>query len=144
MQLRPLGKTGLATAPVVFGGNVRLDRSTKRPASTCSTAGLDAGFNAVDTADSYSHWAEGNCGGESETIIGNWLKANPSKRDKLLIFTKVGSVQDGEVKGLSARWIAEGVERSLKRLRTDRTDLYFAHKPDPNTPFAETSKPSTG
>lgn len=138
MELRALGKTGLATAPVVFGGNVFGWTVDEKTSFDLLDGWLDAGFNAVDTADSYSHWAEGNRGGESETIIGKWLKANPSKRDKVLIFTKVGSVQDGEVKGLSARWIAEGVERSLKRLQTDRIDLYFAHKPDPNTPFAET------
>lgn len=138
METRPLGKTGLATAPVVFGGNVFGWTVDEAASFDLLDAWVDAGFNAIDTADSYSHWAEGNRGGESETIIGNWIKANPAKRDKVLIFTKVGSVQDGETKGLSARWIAEGVERSLKRLRTDRIDLYFAHKPDPNTPFAET------
>lgn len=138
MQLRPLGKTGLSTAPLVFGGNVFGWTADEKTSFDLLDGWLDAGFNAVDTADSYSHWAEGNRGGESETIIGKWLKANPAKRDKVLILTKVGSVQDGEVKGLSARWIAEGVERSLKRLQTDRIDLYFAHKPDPETPFAET------
>ena len=138
MELRPLGKTGLAIPPVVFGGNVFGWTADEKTSFDLLDGCVDAGLNAIDTADSYSHWAEGNSGGESETIIGKWLKANPSKRDKVLIFTKVGSVVGGEVKGLSARWIAEGIERSLKRLQTDYVDLYFAHKPDPNTPFAET------
>src|SRR3546814_1903397 len=92
---------------------------------------VDHGFDAIDTADTYSIWAPGNKGGESETIIGNWLAANPGKRDKVVIFTKVGSdwKQPGK-KGLSARWIAQAVEDSLRRLKVERIDLYFSHWPD--------------
>ena len=138
MEKRALGKTGLYIPPVVFGGNV-FGWTVDEPASfALLDACLERGLTAIDTADSYSHWAEGNAGGESETIIGNWLAANPGKRDQVQIFTKVGSVVGGKTRGLSAKWIAEGVEDSLRRLKTDYLDLYFAHKPDPETPFVET------
>jgi aryl-alcohol dehydrogenase-like predicted oxidoreductase len=138
VEKRPLGKTELSIPPVVFGGNV-FGWTLDEKASFALLDGCFArGLTAIDTADSYSHWAEGNSGGESETIIGNWLAANPDKRDNMLIFTKVGSTVGGVKRGLSAKWIAQGVEDSLRRLKTDRIDLYFAHKPDPDTPFAET------
>lgn len=138
MDTRALGRTGLRIPAVVFGGNV-FGWTVDRQASFSLLDGcLERGLNAIDTADSYSHWAEGNSGGESETIIGDWLAANPGKRDKVLIFTKVGSTVGGVQRGLSAKWIAQGIEDSLRRLRTDYIDLYFAHKPDPATPFAET------
>lgn len=138
VERRTLGKTGLLVPPVIFGGNVFGWTVDEKASFALLDACLDRGLDAVDTADSYSHWAEGNAGGESETIIGNWLAANPGKRDKVLIFTKVGSIVGGAKRGLSAKWIAQAVEDSLRRLRTDRIDLYFAHKPDPETPFAET------
>ncbi len=138
MEKRALGKTGLRVPPVIFGGNVFGWTVDEAASFSLLDACLERGLDAVDTADSYSHWAEGNSGGESETIIGNWLKAAPGRRDRILIFTKVGSVVGGVKRGLSAKWIAQGVEDSLRRLRTDHIDLYFAHKPDPDTPFAET------
>jgi aryl-alcohol dehydrogenase-like predicted oxidoreductase len=139
MQKRPLGKTGLEIAPLVFGGNVfgwTIDEATS---FSVLDAFVDHGFNAIDTADVYSAWVPGNQGGESETILGKWFAANPGKRDQVTLFTKVGSdmKQNGK-KDLSARWIAEAVEDSLRRLQTDRIDLYFSHWPDPDTPYAET------
>lgn len=139
MKLRPLGKTGIEIAPVVFGGNVCGWTIDEKQSFAVLDAFVAAGFNAIDTADSYSIWVPGNKGGESETIIGNWLKARPGMRHKVAIFTKVGSdlKQPGQ-KGLSARWILEEVDHSLARLGLERIDLYFSHWPDPATPHAET------
>lgn len=139
MEKRALGKTGLEIAPLVFGGNVFGWTADEQTSFAVLDAFVDHGFNAIDTADVYSSWVPGNKGGESETIIGKWLKANPSKRDKVVLFTKVGSDlgQPGH-KGLSPRWIAEAAEDSLKRLQTDHIDLYFSHWPDPDTPYEET------
>jgi aryl-alcohol dehydrogenase-like predicted oxidoreductase len=136
--LRRLGKTGLEIAPLVLGGNVFGWTVDERQAFSLLDGFVDAGLNAIDTADSYSTWVEGHKGGESETIIGNWLKANPGKRDKVLIFTKVGSDLGDGKKGLSARWIAQAAEDSLRRLQTDVIDLYQSHWPDPETPLEET------
>jgi aryl-alcohol dehydrogenase-like predicted oxidoreductase len=136
--LRPFGNTGLEVAPVVLGGNVFGWTVDERRGFELLDAFVDAGLNAVDTADSYSTWLPGHTGGESETIIGNWLKANPGKRDKVLIFTKVGSDLGDGKKGLSARWILQAAEDSLRRLQTDVIDLYQSHWPDPETPLEET------
>lgn len=136
---RPLGQSGLTTAPVVFGGNV-LGWTVDAPTGfAILDAFVDHGFNAIDTADVYSSWAPGNRGGESETMIGRWLKARPGMRDKVTIFTKVGSDlgRPGE-KGLSEAWIIQAVEGSLRRLQTDVIDLYFSHWPDEATPQTET------
>jgi len=133
MNTRPLGRSGLQVAPVIFGANV-FGWTVDQP--TCLKLLdrlVDGGLNGVDTADVYSRWVPGNKGGESETMIGNWLKASPAKRDKIVLITKVGMAQ-----GLSAKSIAEGVEASLKRLQTDRIDLYLSHKPDASTPIDET------
>ena len=138
MVLRPLGKTGLEIAPLVLGGNVFGWTIDERPSFDLLDGFVDAGLNAIDTADVYSAWAPGNKGGESETIIGNWLRANPAKRDKVLIFTKVGSDLGGGRKGLSERWIVQAVEDSLRRLQTDRIDLYQSHRPDSSIPYEET------
>ncbi|WP_312798674.1 aldo/keto reductase [Tianweitania sp.] len=139
MEKRALGRTGLEIAPLVFGGNVLGWTADEQTSFAVLDAFVDHGFNAIDTADVYSSWVPGNKGGESETIIGKWLKANPAKRDQVVLFTKVGS--DMGVpghKGLSQRWIAEAAEDSLKRLQTDHIDLYFSHWPDPDTPYEET------
>jgi aryl-alcohol dehydrogenase-like predicted oxidoreductase len=138
MVLRPLGKTGLEIAPLVLGGNVFGWTIDERTSFDLLDGFVDAGLNAIDTADVYSAWAPGNKGGESETIIGNWLRANPAKRDKVLIFTKVGSDLGGGRKGLSERWIVQAVEDSLRRLQTDRIDLYQSHRPDSSIPYEET------
>jgi aryl-alcohol dehydrogenase-like predicted oxidoreductase len=139
MEMRSLGGTELKIAPIVLGGNVFGWTLDERRSFEVLDAFVDRGFNAIDTADSYSTWVPGNKGGESETIIGKWLAASPGKRDRIVIFTKVGSdLKEPGKKGLSARWIAEAVEDSLRRLQVDRIDLYFSHWPDADTPYEET------
>ena len=139
MMTRPLGKTGFSIAPLVFGGNVFGWTIDEKTSFALLDAFVDHGFDAIDTADVYSRWAEGNQGGESETIIGRWLQARPGMRDKVKIFTKVGSdLGLPGHKGLSKAWIQQAVDDSLRRLNTDYIDLYFSHWPDPQTPVAET------
>ncbi|MDD2869056.1 aldo/keto reductase [Neomegalonema sp.] len=133
---RPLGRTGLDIQPLIFGGNVFGWTLDEAQSFAILDAFLDHGFDAVDTADVYSVWVPGNHS-ESERIIGRWMKARGA-RDKVKIFTKVGMELGPEKKGLSARWIAQAVEDSLKRLQTDRIDLYQSHTPDPETPQEET------
>jgi aryl-alcohol dehydrogenase-like predicted oxidoreductase len=137
-KLRALGATGLQIAPFVLGGNVFGWTIDEKQSFAVLDAFVDAGFNAVDTADSYSRWVPGHRGGESESIIGNWLAANRAHRDRVLIFTKVGSDMGEGRKGLSGAWITRAVEDSLRRLRTDVIDLYQAHWPDETTPLEET------
>ncbi|MEY9167600.1 aryl-alcohol dehydrogenase-like predicted oxidoreductase [Sinorhizobium fredii] len=138
MELRRLGRTDLSIAPLVFGGNVFGWTADERTSFALLDAFFDAGFNAVDTADVYSSWVPGNQGGESETIIGKWLKQSGRARDKAVIITKVGSELGPGRKGLSRRWILQAVEDSLSRLQTDYIDLYLSHWPDPETPYEET------
>ena len=137
MQTRRLGRTDLTIAPLVLGGNVfgwTADKAT-------SFAVLDrfaaAGLNAIDTADSYSTWVPGNQGGESETIIGEWMKAR-GNRSRVIVVTKVGSPMGKGKEGLTPRYIEEAVEASLARLQTDVIDLYLSHWPDMATPIEET------
>ena len=137
MKLRALGKTGLEIAPLVFGGNVFGWTVDEARSFELLDAFVDAGFNAIDTADVYSRWVSGHTGGESETIIGRWLKARPGRREQVLLFTKVGGDM-GSGRSLGARWIETAVEDSLKRLATDVIDLYQSHWPDPATPHEET------
>lgn len=140
MEKRPLGKTGFDIAPLVFGGNVFGWTIDEKTSFDVLDAFVDHGFDAIDTADCYSAWVPGNKGGESETIIGNWLRARPGLREKVKIFTKVGS-EDGGPKegGLSEEWILGAVDRSLQRLGIEQIDLYFSHWPDPaGTSYAET------
>ena len=134
---RPLGRTGLSIAPLVFGGNVFGWTADEAMSFALLDRFIDAGFDAVDTADVYSAWAPGHVGGESETIIGKWMKARDA-RSKITLITKVGSPMGEGKKGLSARYIPEAVEASLKRLQTDVIDLYLSHWPDPETPYEET------
>lgn len=138
MQKRPLGRSGLEIAPLVFGGNVFGWTIDERTSFSLLDAFVDAGLNAIDTADVYSRWKPGNQGGESETIIGNWLRANPGKRERVLILTKVGSDMGQGHKDLSPGWIEKAVEDSLRRLNTDVIDLYQSHWPDPSTPQERT------
>lgn len=139
MQTRALGRTGLSIAPIVFGGNVLGWTIDEAQSFRVLDAFVDHGFNAIDTADVYSRWAPGNQGGESETILGRWLKARPGMKDRVTIFTKVGSDMGGPgQKGLSERWILAGAEASLRRLGVEAIDLYFSHWPDAATPQAET------
>ena len=137
MQTRKLGNSGLEIAPLAFGGNV-FGWTIDQPASfKLLDAFVAAGFNFIDTADLYSRWKPGNHGGESETIIGNWLK-HSGEGDKVLIATKCGMDMGPGKKGLSRAYILSAVEDSLKRLQTDRIDLYQSHIDDPATPLAET------
>jgi aryl-alcohol dehydrogenase-like predicted oxidoreductase len=139
MQRRPLGNSGLSIAPLVLGGNVFGWTADEKTSFEVLDAFVELGFNAIDTADIYSVWAPGNRGGESETLIGRWLKARPGMRGKVIIFTKVGMDFGGPgQKGLSRRWIREAAENSLRRLGVDHIDLYFSHRPDPGTPLEET------
>jgi aryl-alcohol dehydrogenase-like predicted oxidoreductase len=137
LQKRTLGRTGLEIAPLVFGGNVFGWTADEKTSFDLLDRFVDAGFNAIDTADVYSRWVPGNSGGESETIIGKWLKAR-GNRDKVVLITKVGSdIGQGRV-DLSPLHIEKAVEASLKRLQTDVIDLYLSHWPDPTVPHAET------
>jgi aryl-alcohol dehydrogenase-like predicted oxidoreductase len=137
LSKRALGSSGLDIAPLVFGGNVFGWTADEATSFRLLDAFVEAGFDAIDTADAYSTWVPGHSGGESETIIGAWLAAR-GHRDAVKILTKVGSDMGQGHKDLSPRWIETAVEASLKRLRTDYIDLYQTHWPDPNTPQEET------
>ncbi|HEY8689103.1 MAG TPA: aldo/keto reductase [Chitinophagaceae bacterium] len=135
MGKRQLGNSGIEVAPLAFGGNV-FGWTIDEPASfKLLDAFVDAGFNLVDTADVYSRWKEGNHGGESEKIIGNWMKQR-GNRNKVIVATKVGSDM-GEGKNLKKNYIFKAVEDSLKRLQTDHIDLYQSHFDDLSTPVEE-------
>ncbi len=129
MNKKTLGKTDLATAPIVFGGNVFGWTIDQHQSFEILDQFVESGFNSIDTANSYSHWKPGNKGGESETIIGNWLKRR-QKRDDVIIATKVGSSIGGQGNRLNSAYIIDEVEQSLKRLQTDYIDLYFSHYDD--------------
>jgi len=135
MQLRRLGRTDLMIAPMVLGGNVFGWTADKAFAVLDRFAARS--LTAIDTADAYSSWVPGNKGGESETIIGEWMKAR-GNRSRIIVVTKVGSPMGEGKEGLSARYIEEAVEASLRRLQTDVIDLYLSHWPDMATPFSET------
>jgi aryl-alcohol dehydrogenase-like predicted oxidoreductase len=135
-QSRPLGSSGLATPPLVLGGNVfgwtiDTDRSC-----AILDAFVDRGGTMIDTADIYSAWIPGNKGGESESVIGEWL-ARSGRRKDVLIATKVGMLDGPGGSGLKASRIVAAAEESLRRLRTDVIDLYFAHRDDAETPLEE-------
>jgi aryl-alcohol dehydrogenase-like predicted oxidoreductase len=136
MEKRQLGRSGLEVVPLCFGGNVfgwTIDEPTSH---RVLDAFVDEGFNFIDTADMYSRWAPGNSGGESETIIGSWLKGR-GDRDKLVIATKVGMEMGPGKKGLAPAYIRASVEDSLRRLQTDYIDLYQSHADDLDTPFED-------
>jgi aryl-alcohol dehydrogenase-like predicted oxidoreductase len=137
IQKRKLGNSGLEVAPWAFGGNVfgwTVDEST---AFQLLDAFVDAGFNLIDTADVYARWVPGNRGGESETVIGKWLKRS-GRRQQVVIATKVGMEMSPTQKGLSKAYVLSSAEESLKRLETDYIDLYQSHKDDPDIPPEET------
>ncbi|PBI80135.1 MULTISPECIES: aldo/keto reductase [Rahnella] len=137
MSKRELGRSGIQVPLLTFGGNVFGWTVDQAASFNLLDALLDHKLNFIDTADVYSSWVEGNKGGESETIIGNWLKKT-GKRDQVILATKVGKpMGEGKV-GLSPRYIREAVEASLKRLQTDYIDLYQSHDDDADTPLAET------
>jgi aryl-alcohol dehydrogenase-like predicted oxidoreductase len=137
MEKRELGRSGIQVVPFCFGGNVFGWTADEKTSFTLLDAFIDSGFNFVDTADVYSKWVPGNTGGDSEKIIGNWLKQG-GKRDKIILATKVGKPMSDDKKGLSKAYITQAVEDSLKRLQTDYIDLYQSHEDDTNTPLAET------
>jgi aryl-alcohol dehydrogenase-like predicted oxidoreductase len=136
MQKRKLGRSGIEIAPIVFGGNVFGWTADEATSHALLDRFVEAGFDCIDTADVYSTWVPGHSGGESEAIIGSWLKSRGG-RDKVVIATKVGSPMGSGQKGLSRAWIAEEVEESLRRLQTDYIDLYQSHRDDPDTPMEE-------
>lgn len=137
MKRRKLGHSGIEIGPLVFGSNVFGWTVNEAGAFQLLDAFVEAGLNCIDTADIYSTWVSGNKGGESETIIGRWLK-NSGNRDKVIIATKVGMQMSAHQKGLSKSYIIQAIEDSLKRLQTDYIDLYQAHTDDMNTPLDET------
>ena len=137
MNLRPLGRSGLQVSPLCFGGNVFGWTADEATSFSLLDAWVDAGFNFIDTADVYSRWAPGHAGGESETVIGRWLRRS-GKREQIVLATKVGKdMGDGKV-GLRPEYIRQAVEASLRRLQTDRIDLYQSHDDDAGVPLADT------
>jgi aryl-alcohol dehydrogenase-like predicted oxidoreductase len=129
-----IGTTSLDVFPLSLGGNVFGWTADEAQSRAVLDAYVAAGGNFIDTADSYSAWVPGNVGGESESIIGNWLAAR-GRRDDIVLATKVSRHSDA--RGLSRASIRRGVEASLRRLQTDHIDLYYAHYDDPDTPLAE-------
>jgi aryl-alcohol dehydrogenase-like predicted oxidoreductase len=138
MDMRRVGHSPLKIAPIVFGGNVLGWTVNESHAFKILDAFVDAGFNAIDTADTYSRWIPGNKGGESETIIGKWLKQGGGRRERVLILTKVGHEMAPDKKGLSRCYIKAEVEESLKRLQIETIDLYQSHRDDTSVPMLET------
>jgi aryl-alcohol dehydrogenase-like predicted oxidoreductase len=137
LEKRRLGRTDLTIAPLVLGGNVFGWTADEKTSFDLLDRFAAAGFETVDTADVYSDWVPGNQGGESETIIGKWMKSR-GNRDKIVVITKVGSDLGEGRKGLSAAYIERAVEASLKRLQSDVIDLYLSHWPDKSVPYDET------
>ncbi len=136
MEFHSIGQSDLRVARLAFGGNVfgwTVDQTTS---FELLDAFVDAGFNLIDTADVYATWLPAGTGGESETIIGRWMKARRN-RDKVIIATKVGHELSPEKKGLAKEYVMQAVEDSLRRLQTDYIDLYQAHKDDPVAPQEE-------
>ena len=137
MQKRRLGRTDLEIAPLVLGGNVFGWTADEKTSFDILDRFVGAGLNAIDTADAYSRWVPGNQGGESETIIGKWMKSR-GNREKVVVITKVGSDMGQGRKDLSAAYIAKAVEDSLRRLQVEAIDLYLSHWPDESVPYDET------
>lgn len=138
IERRRLGGSPLEVAPLVFGANV-FGWTVDEPTSfALLDRFVDAGFNGIDTADMYSRFIEGNKGGESETIIGNWLAQGGGRRAKIVLASKVGMEMGPGQKGLSRAYIMQAVEGSLRRLKTDCIDLYQSHIADDSVPIEET------
>ena len=137
MQTIKLGRSGLAVPPVIFGCNIFGWTVDKAQSFRLLDALVDAGLTALDTADVYSYWVPGHSGGESEIIMGEWLKARGRRHD-VLLFSKGGMEMVGKGKGLSAEYLTRAIEDSLKRLQTDVIDLYQSHRDDEITPHEET------
>ena len=142
IEKRRLGNSSILVAPLALGGNVFGWTADQQTSFAILDAFVDAGGTMIDTADVYSNWAPGHVGGESETVIGRWLKREPGKRDKIVIATKVGfldgEIVDGDwVAALQPEVITRACEASLGRLGTDRIDLYYQHKDNPAVPLAD-------
>ncbi|MFD0975259.1 aldo/keto reductase [Salinimicrobium gaetbulicola] len=137
MKTKQLGNTDLHISPIIFGGNVFGWTLTEKESFDMLDEVTAKGFTTIDTADSYSHWAPGNKGGESETIIGKWMKER-GNRDKIILATKVGSNPGKESRDVSKNYILKAAEDSLRRLQTDHIDLYFTHWDNEATPVEET------
>ena len=132
LEMRPLGSSGIEVAPLALGGNVFGWTADERTSFDVLDAFVAGGGNMVDTADVYSAWVPGNTGGESETVIGNWLRRDAAKREKVVIATKVGFFE-----GLAPDKIDAACDASLQRLGVDTIDLYYHHKDDPDVPLAD-------
>ena len=137
MQYRTLGRSALQVSPLCFGGNVFGWTADEATSFSLLDAWLAAGFNFIDTADVYSRWVPGHQGGESETVIGKWLKRS-GRRDQVVLATKVGSDMGQGKVDLSPAYIRRAVEDSLRRLQVDCIDLYQSHRDDETTPMEET------
>ena len=137
MEKRSLGNSGLEVAPLAFGGNVFGWTVDEKTGFELLDAFVSNGFNLIDTADVYPKWAPGNEGGESEAMIGNWLRRS-GRRHEVVVATKVGMEMAPDRQGLSKEHILRSADESLRRLRTDYIDLYQSHKDDPSTPLEET------
>lgn len=137
MLRKQLGTTDLQVSPLMFGGNVLGWTADEAMSFRLLDAWLDGGFNFIDTANNYSVWATGHVGGESETVIGKWLKSR-GNRDRVIIATKVGMEITPERKGLRRDYILRSADESLQKLQTDYIDLYQSHIDDPDTPLEET------
>jgi aryl-alcohol dehydrogenase-like predicted oxidoreductase len=135
--MRSLGRSGIKVAPLAFGGNVFGWTASREASFRLLDAFVASGLNLIDTADVYSSWVPGNRGGESESLIGEWLKLR-GRRDAVVIATKLGMDMGEGRKGLSKARVIAAAEESLRRLRTDRIDLYQAHLEDAGTPIEET------
>src|SRR5579862_2666446 len=137
MQMRKLGSSGIEVPVIMLGGNVFGWTVNESDSFRLLDAAYDAGLNFIDTADVYSRWIPGHSGGESETILGKWFSRS-GKRDRVIIATKVGMDMGDGKQGLAPAYIAQAVEASLKRLQTDRIDLYQAHRDDDQTRLEDT------
>jgi aryl-alcohol dehydrogenase-like predicted oxidoreductase len=137
MRMRKLGGTGLEVAPLVLGGNVFGWTTDKETSFALLDAFLAAGFNAIDTADVYSIFVPGHVGGESERVMGEWIK-DRGVRDRVVIITKGGLPMGEGMQGLGKDYLARACDASLKRLQTDYIDVYMSHRADPTVPIGET------
>ena len=135
IQKRPIGSSGLKVAPLALGGNVFGWTADEATSFRILDAFVDAGGMMIDTADVYSAWVPGHKGGESEEVIGRWLKRDPAKRDRVVIATKVGFSE-----GLKPDVIARACDASLERLGIDTIDIYYQHKDDQDVPLADSLK----
>lgn len=137
MEKVRIGSTDLQIAPINLGGNVFGWTLDEKESFSLLDTFSEQGFNFIDTADTYSWWVEGHKGGESETILGNWMK-DRAKRSEIIVATKVGSENRDHPNDISMRYILRSAEESLKRLQTDYIDLYYTHFDDKITPIEET------